>query len=183
MPQGNFVNMKILTETTDITIIEISSENNYGYHDFFLEGLTRHSEFFKIAPDELQESQFPTQGTADSFTLAAINTTGQLMGVVSFQPIMKDRKKLAHKGELIRMYVAQEYGGKNVGSILITTLIKRVKTTLQAIEQINLNVATHNEKAIKLYQKHGFLNFGTERNAMKFNNEYFDDDYMALALK
>lgn len=163
-------------------IIEISSENNYGYHNFFLEGLIRHRDCFKISPEELDPDFFPTKGNPESFSLAAIDETDRLMGVVSYQPIANDRKKLKHKGELIRMYVAQEYGGKNIGGFLISTLIDRVKKQLPHIEQINLNVATHNEKAIKLYQKYGFQHFGTERNAMKFEGKYFDDDYMALNL-
>lgn len=169
--------------SSDINIIEITAENNYSYHAFFLEGLIRHSDCFKISPDEHRSDSFPTQGTSNSFTLAAIDESDKIMGVVSFQPISNDRKKLAHKGELIRMYVAQEHGGKNIGYFLIAHLIERVKKQLPDLEQINLNVATHNEKAKKLYQKLGFEHFGTERNAMKINDEYFDDDYMALRLK
>ncbi|GLU55489.1 GNAT family N-acetyltransferase [Dyadobacter frigoris] len=164
-------------------IVEITLENNYGYQDFFVEGLKRHSEFFKISPQEQRPGFFPTKCTPHSFTLAALDENEKLMGVVSFQLLMEDRKKLAHKGELIRMYVSSENKGKNIGTILIEQLIERVKTQLPDIEQINLNVATRNETAKKLYTKLGFEHFGTERNAIKFEGKYIDDDYMSLHIK
>jgi ribosomal protein S18 acetylase RimI-like enzyme len=171
-----------LNQTLLIMMIkEITLENNYGYQAFFVEGLTRHGEYFKMSPDE--QHLFPTKGTSHSFTLAALDDANQLMGVVSFQRLMENRKKLAHKGELIRMYVAGENAGKNVGTALIEHLINRVRTELPEIEQINLNVATKNEKAKNLYRKFGFEHFGTERNAIKLNGKYIDDDYMVLHLK
>lgn len=164
-------------------IIEITLENNYGYQDFFVDGLKQYSEFFKISPHEQRTGTFPTKATPYSFTLAAVDENKKLMGVVSFQLLMEDRKKLAHKGELFRMYVSREYKGKNIGTLLIEHLIERVKRELPDIEQINLNVATRNETAKKLYTKLGFEHFGTERNAIKFEGKYIDDDYMSLHLK
>ncbi|MDQ6477931.1 GNAT family protein [Dyadobacter sp. LHD-138] len=163
-------------------IVEITAENNYSYHDFFTTGLVRHSNCFKLSPDEQQENWFPTKGTPYSFTIAMLDEFSQLMGVVSFQRLMENRKKLRHKGELFRMYVSRENGGKNIGNDLITYVVNRVKEQLPDIEQINLNVATNNEKAKNLYKKLGFEHFGTECNAIKFEGNYYDDDYMALKL-
>lgn len=163
-------------------IVEITAENNYGYHDFFTTGLLRHSDCFKLSSDEQQENCFPTKGTPYSFTIAMLDEFNQLMGVVSFQRLIENRKKLHHKGELFRMYVSGENGGKNIGNDLITYVVNRVKEQLPDIEQINLNVATNNEKAKNLYKKLGFEHFGTEHHAIKFEGNYYDDDYMALKL-
>lgn len=163
-------------------IIEISAENNYGYHHFFKEGLVRHSDCFKLSPDEQQENSFPTHENPYSFTIAMLDESNTLMGVVSFQRLMESRKKLHHKGEIFRMYVAKENGGKNIGYHLITYVIARVRERLPDIEQINLNVATNNAKAKNLYKKLNFEHFGTERNAIKFEGNYYDDDYMTLKL-
>ena len=166
-----------------MNIVEITAENNYGYHHFFSEALIRHADCFKLSPDEQREEHFPTQGTGCSFTMAMLDERNNLMGVVSFQRLMEARKKLHHKGEIFRMYVSRENGGKNIGHDLITYVTNRVKEQLRDIEQINLNVATHNERAKNLYKKLGFEHFGTECNAIKFEGKYYDDDYMALKLK
>lgn len=83
---------------------------------------------------------------------------------------------------ILELFVSAENGGKNIGNDLITYVVNRVKEQLPEIEQINLNVATNNEKAKNLYKKLGFEHFGTEHNAIKFEGNYYDDDYMALKL-
>ncbi|WP_221390879.1 GNAT family N-acetyltransferase [Dyadobacter sp. NIV53] len=164
-------------------IIEITAKNDFGYHDFFVQGLSRHGDCFKMNPDEQKPDSFPTSENPYSFTIAALDASEKLMGVVSFQRLVENRKKLQHKGQIFKMYVSNENGRKNIGTTLLKYVIERVKNDLPDIEQINLNVATKNEKAKQLYQKLGFEHFGTERNAFKFNDIYYDDDYMVLDLK
>lgn len=166
-----------------MNIIEINEESNYGYREFFTEGLARHGDCFKMYPEEQLREAFPTKGTPSNFTIAAIDEHKKLMGVVSFQRVAEGRAKLAHKGYLFKMYVSSENGGKQLGRKLLEHVIDRVKQELPDIEQITLNVATKNEKAKQLYSKLGFVHFGTERNAFKVDGVYYDDDYMALDLK
>lgn len=52
--------------------------------------------------------------------------------------------------------------------------------TLVGVEQINLTVVSSNESAKGLYTSLGFYVFGTERNALKIGQQYFDEDYMVL---
>ena len=53
---------------------------------------------------------------------------------------------------------------------------------MDGLEQVNLCVVSNNERAKKLYQSVGFEIYGTERNALKYNDRYFDEDLMALHL-
>ncbi|MBD2766663.1 GNAT family N-acetyltransferase [Hymenobacter sp. BT664] len=149
------------------------------YQDFFLQGLLAHPACFRISPDEAMEP-FPTAGTADSFTLAMEEeTTGQLLGVVSFKRAEANRAKLRHRGLLFRMYVDQQAQGKGVGIQLIRALLARVRA-LGDVRQVNLTVIASNTPARQLYLKLGFIPFALERNAVAHETGYLDEESMAL---
>ena len=49
-------------------------------------------------------------------------------------------------------------------------------------EVVSLEVRSDNDRAIALYRKFGFETFGTYRKFFKFEDTYFDVDYMNLYL-
>lgn len=59
-------------------------------------------------------------------------------------------------------------------------LIERAKH-LDGLEQIKLTVVSENHPAKKLYKSLGFEVYGIERNALKFNGQYYDEDLMVLS--
>lgn len=79
------------------------------------------------------------------------------------------------------MYVSQDFRGQGIAKKLIEKLIERVKQ-INNIEQINLTVIANNENAKKLYEKFGFVTFGSEINAIKWKAKYFTEDQMTLKL-
>ena len=169
-------------------IVEITSENEFDYRKFFLQGLLEHQDFFRISPDdELRAAMFPTQNEPDSFTLGAISDDDsgedeKLLGVVSFEREGATREKLRHKGLLFRMYVAKTAAGRGIGKILIREVIDRARA-LGDIEQINLTVVGANERAKGLYASFGFQSFSVEKNAIKYKGRYFDEETMVLFLQ
>jgi len=58
-------------------------------------------------------------------------------------------------------------------------LLKQAKK-FDGLEQIKLTIVSNNSIAKKLYQSLGFEVYGIERNALKYNDEYFDEDLMVL---
>jgi len=50
------------------------------------------------------------------------------------------------------------------------------------VEQVILTVTHSNEAARMLYLRAGFVSFGIEKNALKFEGRYFDKEYMMLLL-
>lgn len=89
--------------------------------------------------------------------------------------------KTCHKGNVFGIYVKPDFRGKSIGKALLTELIEQAKKC-EGLEQINLAVVTENHSAKKLYDSLGFEVYGTERNALKFNGNYFDEDLMVLKL-
>lgn len=164
-----------------LTILEITSDQIVAYKNFFAIGLLNDEENFRITPTDDLNALFPTKDKKDSFTLGAY-VDNILCGIVSFGRDGSDREKLRHKGILFRMYVSNEFRGKGVAKKLIEELISRVRA-IGDIEQINLTVVANNANAKILYEKFGFITFGSEPNAIKWKGKYFTEDQMVLRLK
>jgi len=115
----------------------------------------------------------------DKFILGAFNNNDSLVGIVTF--IRENSLKTNHKGNIFGMYVAPEARGQSLGKSLMIELIKMAKSC-NGLEQINLTVVSENISAKKLYKSLGFEVYGVERNSLKFNGQYFDEDLMVLKI-
>jgi ribosomal protein S18 acetylase RimI-like enzyme len=164
-----------------IKILEITSLQIIEYKSFLAIGLLNDEDNFRITPLDDFQSPFPTKDKDDSFTLGAY-IDNQIAGVVSFSRDGIDREKLRHKGILFRMYVSNEHRGKGIAKQLIDEVITRAKN-INGIEQINLTVIANNVNAKNLYEKYGFVTFGSEQNAIKWKGNYFTEDQMVLKLR
>jgi RimJ/RimL family protein N-acetyltransferase len=117
--------------------------------------------------------------TKDKFVLGAFDDSSSLVGIVTF--MRENSLKTAHKGNVFGMYVAPVMRGKGLGKSLMLELIIKTRDC-NGLEQINLAVVSKNDSAMNLYKSVGFEVYGVERNALKFNGEYFDEELMVLKL-
>jgi RimJ/RimL family protein N-acetyltransferase len=164
-----------------VEIKEISSAQIEQYRMFIAAALQSDEESLLITLKDNANAPFPTKDREDSFTLGAY-VENVLAGVASFARDGEDREKLRHKGMLSNMYVLKEFRGHGIAKKLLQEVIKRVKA-VQGIEQINLIVVSDNSKAKQLYEKIGFVKFGTEHNSIKWKGKYYTEDHMVLWLK
>ena len=103
--------------------------------------------------------------------LGIINNT-----VVSIAEIRSlGRKRIAHNSELA-ISVKKEYWGMSVGSAVMEELIRFAKDH-ELIKNISLGVKASNERAIKLYERFGFVKVGSHKDYFNINGEY-DDEYI-----
>ena len=116
--------------------------------------------------------------TKDQFVLGAL-LNDELVGTATF--MLESGLKTNHKGNVFGVYVKPDYRGRAIGKTLLIKLIEQAEQC-DGLEQINLAVVTDNRSAKKLYESLGFEVYGTERNALKFNDHYFDEDLMVLKL-
>lgn len=89
------------------------------------------------------------------------------------------RKRFSHIVTL-GISVNKDFWGKGIGSKMMEEQIKYCQAN--AISKINLEVMTNNTSAIKLYQKYGFEIEGTNINAIRIDNKFYDNYYMGLIL-
>lgn len=113
----------------------------------------------------------------DKFVIGAFDHNGLLVGIITF--MRENGLKTSHKGNIFGMYVAPETRGQGLGKLLMVELIKKAKDC-DGLEQINLTVISENNSTKKLYKSLGFEVYGVEKNGLKFNGQYFDEDLMVL---
>lgn len=88
--------------------------------------------------------------------------------------------RMNHRAEL-GITVLRHYWGKGIGSTLLNSLIDYARNN--KIEIIDLKVRKDNNRAIKLYEKAGFVKCGELPAFMKVNDEYVDFISMYLDLR
>ena len=88
-----------------------------------------------------------------------------------------DLKRYQHRAVMaIALY--QKYTGLGIGSIMIEKIFSIAKA--QGIEQIELEVAASNQRAVALYQKLGFKIFGTLPDNMKYKDGTYEAAYWMM---
>jgi ribosomal protein S18 acetylase RimI-like enzyme len=163
--------------------IRVLVENDAGlYQEVRLSALKNNPEAFGSTYEREVKFSLETvlgrmKPTRDKFVLGAFDTRGLLVGIVAF--VRENGLKTAHKGNVFGMYVAPEMRGQGLGKSLMLELIRKAKNC-EGLEQINLTVMSENEVGKKLYKSLGFVVYGVEHNALKYNGQYFDEDFMVL---
>ncbi len=144
-------------------------------------GLVRHiletSEYTLTTPEEFtytieEEARFLTEHADDPEKIYLVaEQNGQLVGNLHFTNGPKKRNQ--HQGELA-MGIRQEYRGKGIGTLLLSTLIEWAQAN-PLLTKVTLQVFIQNSHAIHLYKNLGFIEEGRLRNAIKMDDgEYMD---------
>jgi RimJ/RimL family protein N-acetyltransferase len=126
-----------------------------------------------VRPFEQVRETFLNQ--QDSFIIGAFEEE-QLIGMMVFS--REGRKKTLHKGTISSVYVTEAKRGKGLADLLMQMTLKHA-SRIAGLERILLVVSASNKHAINLYEKHGFIAYGTEPEALKVNGQYVDEIYMS----
>lgn len=114
----------------------------------------------------------------DVFYLGAFDDTA-LVGIAGFY--REEGIKNRHKGYVVSMYVLPAQRGRGLGRALMQELIEQARR-IDGLEQLHLAVVTTNRAASQLYRLLGFEVYGTEPRALKWGEQYWDEDLMVLSL-
>jgi len=114
----------------------------------------------------------------ENFTLGAFEND-QLVGMVGFY--RENALKLRHKGYIVSMYVLPDYRARGIAQALLLEAIDRAKR-LPDLKQLLLGVVVTQTAAKRLYESLGFTVYGREPDAVKIDDEYFDEEFMLLKL-
>jgi len=114
----------------------------------------------------------------NSVFLIAVLPSGEVIGVSGLHG--GRRKAVRHNGG-IGIDVNREWRGKGVGTDLLQHIIDWAKKS-NVITRVELEVMTHNERAIHVYEKLGFKMEGKRLAAMYKDGEYIDTYMMGLLL-
>lgn len=98
---------------------------------------------------------------------------GEIIGEVDIT--VKDMARIKHVGQLT-IGVLPEFQGQGVGTFLMIEALKWGKA--QGLKRIELFVFKSNQKAIKLYEKFGFVVEGVRKDYLRRDDNTFEDDLL-----
>lgn len=94
----------------------------------------------------------------------------QLIGVTNLDLGERTGRHIANLG----ISVAKEFRDEGIGSKLLELTIEEGKKNLIGLEIVKLTVFSNNDKAISLYKKFGFTEYGSFPKGVKLENGYVD---------
>jgi RimJ/RimL family protein N-acetyltransferase len=164
-------------------IRRLTPKDAVQYRELRLKSLQENPEAFLVTYNHevskpIEDTQNKLQMSNSRFTLGSFDKQ-ELVGMVTF--VREQHLKTIHKGNIYAMYVSPTYRGEKIGKALITALITRARL-FEGLEQIGLTVISDNIAAKQLYGSLGFTVCGVERNALKYEGQYWDEERMVLEL-
>ncbi|WP_047150514.1 GNAT family N-acetyltransferase [Aneurinibacillus tyrosinisolvens] len=168
-----------------VTIRSLTADDAEQYLALRLEGLKKNPEAFATTYEEtigqedlLEEMKRRLICTDNAFSMGAF-AGDRLVSIVTL--LREQMIKLRHKAVLVAMYTASSERGKGRAKALLKKVIDEARKQ-EGLEQLNLTVVKRNEAARNLYLSLGFEVFGIEKNSMKYDGAYWDEELMVLFL-
>jgi ribosomal protein S18 acetylase RimI-like enzyme len=114
------------------------------------------------------ESRLSADPAARELVLGAFDGS-ELIGAVGLS--FEQREKVRHKAELFGMYVRPQYRGQGLGRQLVESALTCARRR-PGVKLLQLTVTETNAPAVALYERCGFLRFGTEPLAIAVGSKY-----------
>jgi RimJ/RimL family protein N-acetyltransferase len=106
--------------------------------------------------------------------LLVVEVEGRIVGNIDFH--IARRRRVAHWGEF-GMSVVPGWRSRGVGDALLGGLVAWA-TSVPEIEKIVLRVRADNPRAMALYKKHGFVEYGRSKDSVRLSDGVYIDDVM-----
>jgi ribosomal protein S18 acetylase RimI-like enzyme len=158
-------------------IVRLSAADVERFRAVRLEGLRSDPDGFRytVAEDEAMSSGVWAERLDRDFVVA-VEQDGQILGLGGFSQLMGE--KLDHKGLIWGMYVRARARGTGAADALMGALIAHARGH---VRQVQLTVLANNARARALYERHGFVHYATEPQAVRQGDEYYDEASMWLS--
>lgn len=178
----NTVTIK-LKDGTECVLCSPCAEDSAQMLDY-LRMTSAETEFMVRYPDEItmsdqQEKEFLKNITASPHSLmicAKIN--GVIAGNAGLNPVsLLDRMR--HRATF-GISIKKEFWKKGIATAIMTELFKAAAAL--GYEQIELEVIAENDRAIKLYKKFGFKQYGVRKNAFLYRDGRYADEILMMKM-
>ncbi len=90
---------------------------------------------------------------------------------------IQNKKRFRHRAAL-GIVVRKDFWGRGIGRIMMQECIDWCRS--QNVEQLELEVVTKNKRAVAMYESLGFQIQGTTKNAMKYDDGSYADEYAMI---
>jgi RimJ/RimL family protein N-acetyltransferase len=169
----------------ELTLRELTPRDGSAYKALRDHALAHHEDAFTsdAAAEALRTAQsYAARLGADdagSFTLGAWRGD-RLIGAVTCE--RDPRVKVRHTGHVTAMMVHADEQQRGVGRTLLDALIERAAADAE-LHQLTLNVTAGNALALRLYERAGFVRYGTLPRAIRVGGRFLDKHHLLLNLK
>ncbi len=164
--------------TQAISIRRLEAGDAAAFRAIRLEALELHPEAFQSVHRD--EAADPLAQIAERLARSPVFGASRGAGLVGMAGFFAHQgEKVRHKGVLWGMYVQAGARGLGIGEALVERVIAHARTE---VEILGLAVVTENASARRLYERLGFVAYGTEPRAMKQNGIYYDEVLMTKTL-
>ena len=117
--------------------------------------------------------------SADAFVFAALDATDALVGMIGVR--REPQRKGRHKAIIWGMYVTSAARGSGVADELLTAAVDAARS-MAGVTWVQLSVSSTAHAARRLYERAGFLAWGTEPDALRDAGQSADETHMALRI-
>jgi RimJ/RimL family protein N-acetyltransferase len=171
---------------THFTTRRVTPGDAAALRDLRLEALARHPLAFTA---DLAEAQARTMdawseqverstGDGEALILLAEAPGCGLAGMAGvYTP---PQPKLAHLGTVWGVYVRQAFRGRGVGEALVRACIAWARD--KGLDGLRLSVVEGNDVALRCYEQCGFVRYGVEPIAVRWEGRLYDEVLLALRL-
>ena len=175
-----------LADGTKVTIRSATPKDATGTLHLFrsiveegLYTLAEPAELTTTVEDEQEAISKDQEHPGNLCLVAEVN--GEIVGMIRAESGAYRRTR--HFADIDSMWVNAKWRGRGIANLLITTLLNWAKQH-PVLEKLGLFVFSTNIRAVKFYEKHGFVVEGKYSRDMKFGeNNYVDTVAMGQLIK
>ena len=164
------------------TIRRLAGGDAQAYKEMRVEALSAHPAAFAQSAEVVvaQDLEYVAGLLEFAVTFGGFDGDESLVACATFVMPWSDQVKQRHKGQLVAMYVRPRMRGSGLADALVERVLQHAWAR---VEIVQLYVEAGNRAACRLYERHGFVVYGTERRALRIGNAYVDQHLMARALR
>lgn len=161
-------------------VVRLTSADVDRFREVRLAGLRSDPHGFRYseAEDAAIDSSVWRARLERDFVVAALREgIDEIVGVGGFSRF--EGEKLEHKGLIWGMYVRPAARGGGAADAIMRSLIAHARTQVRLVQ---LTVMSDNARARAFYERHGFVVYATEPQAVRQGDEFCDESSMWLSL-
>jgi ribosomal protein S18 acetylase RimI-like enzyme len=124
-----------------------------------------------------QEESFIRSISDSKDTMMLVGTVEDQIVANCSVGLVNGNKRFLHRAS-IGIAIQKKYWRRGIGKIMMLKCISWCKH--RGVEQLELEVVTTNKSAVALYQSLGFVIYGIKKNAMKYSDGSYADEYFMI---